>query len=407
MLKSFSAYAIFVSLLVAQPVAAQSPDLHLRIESGDQWEMSAEGNDAFTAFLAKEMDGLRTQVPNLYWPTITAETNFKDALLSAFYPGFAGYKNRSFQCSFVQKVLNSTTGKVQERFAEITRHGQVCIQFDLPKDQWAAFTESLAAFFWSEKWLLLGGEFFSLEDLVIEAVGPTYRRPEFHIATRIQLDGYGWGYSDAELQLFQDNPVLARFQEIAMGFDPNSAGPFTRLGTDVEQVLSESPYGSAGIFQPSSKIYLANAWGPADIVDLMVHEYGHVFHGETNQNLKWDSDSRNLTIYSDAVHSESVAESFAWMVLRNVYAAYPEVKVFHIAKLQLFQALRPKDPHLVGATAVHKLFHSEHDGTYQDLRDYASVLDFKGYLLSHGFAGMLSDQGSNAAVVIPVTFSAQ
>ncbi len=384
---------------------AQTSDMHIRFDEGDKWEMTQGGKDTFSTFLADEMADVKSQVPNLFWPTVTEHTDFKEIVLSAFYPASGMYKNRPLQCAFVQKVLNTTNGAVRDRFLQITHNGQVCIQYDLSKSEWATFTENLMTFFWTEKWLLVDGAFFSLEDLVVQAVGPTYKRPEFHIATRIEFDGYGWGFSDSELEIFQVTPVLEKYATLAQEIDPNSDIPFTALGPEVEKILKGSPYGTVGAFQPSSKIYISNAWGPADLVELLAHEYGHVFHGETNRNVEWESATGTLVVHANGVHNESVAESFAWMLLRDVYSAYPEIKFFHLAKLQLFQSLQPKDPHLLGAAVVGRLFHSDEDGTFDDLREYASFLDLNQYITSYGFEGILNNLGNSETTTIPVIFS--
>jgi hypothetical protein len=258
-------------------------------------------------------------------------------------------------------------------------------------------------FFWLEKWIASDHEMLSLEDLAIRAMGVNYKRPEFFIATGT-TDGYGWGYSDAELSMFAADPVLSTYATLARRFDPNSKIPFMELGADLGKILVRDPYGMAGRIQPSSKIYISNAWAPADLVELMVHEYGHVLHGEVDSNISWEADTRMLVVRSNKVHDESVAESVAWMLLRNIYERYPEVQFFHLAKLQLFQFTRSKDPHLVGAAAVHRLFHSESDGTYADLIEYAGNLDLGTYLLSHGFKDCLEDLGSNTFESVPVFF---
>ena len=383
------------------------PDLTLRFESGHNWKMTPTLKNEFSGFLNLEMEKIKTQVKDLYWPEISANTQFKDVLTSSFYPGSTAYKNRPLQCSFVQKVLATTSGSARARFIEITRNGTICIQFDLPESDWAGFTKSLMDFFWTEKWIALNSENLSLEDLAIQAVGPTYRRPEFHIASELYYDGYGWGHSSSELALFDSDPILARFASIARSFDPNSTLVFSALGSEMGGMLKGAPYEVVGAIQPSSKIYLSKAWGPADMVELLAHEYGHVIHGETNSNKSWNFESRILVTASNRVHDESVAESFAWMLLRDIYDTYPEVEFFHIAKLQALNVLRPNDPHLVGAAAIHHLFHSKSKGTFSDLIEYAEASDLGVYLSNHGLIDKLENLGLREAKTVPIFFESK
>jgi hypothetical protein len=225
------------SIIFSTFAQAQTPDLNVKFEGGHDWQMTTTLKDEFSNFLETHMLAVRSKVKTLYWPALTDKADLKEVMASAFYPGSEKYKNRPLQCAFIQKVLASTTGNAHDRFSNLTKNGSVCIQFDLPSSEWTDFTKNLMDFFWTEKWIANGSESWSLEDLAKRAFGAAFRRPEFFIATHLEFDGYGWGYSDAELALFNSNPTLAKYASIAQTYDPNDKTPFRALGPEMEELL--------------------------------------------------------------------------------------------------------------------------------------------------------------------------
>lgn len=159
------------------------------------------------------------------------------------------------------------------------------------------------------------------------------------MAKNVGFDGYAWGYSKSELTLFDKFELLKDYKTVALKFDPNSSNPFTALGTYVEDLLAENPYGMAGSFKPESAIYISKNIAPADLIELLAHEYGHVFHGEKADNVSWSSEDKLMLRKDNRVHSEAVAEAFSWFLLHELYSEFPEISFFHLAKLDLFSIL--------------------------------------------------------------------
>ena len=385
--------------------SAEETDLMITVNHGDHWEMSSQRKLSFGAFLDLELKDLQTRVPQIYWPTVTDKSDMLETLFSAFDATSEKYQNRTMQCGFIQKILDSSFGRAKRKLAKITKNGKICIPRDLPGQDRAQFTSDLIAFFWTEKWLKNKGHYSSLENLIRKQVGKTYRRPEFHVALNLHFDAFGGGFSKSELQLFERDSTLREYAARAKKIDPDGKTPFKLLGPTMEKIVLENPYEMMSSFQPASKIYIASSWGPSEIVELLAHEYGHVFHGETGHNFQWDEREKSLQIYSNRVHEESVAESFSWMTLQGFYYEYPEIKFLHFAKLRTFISLRPTDPHLLGAAAVADLFHTKNGGRFDDLRIFASSLDLDQYFKSKKLDGNLVNLGKIEPLKVPVSFS--
>ena len=116
-----------------------------------------------------------------------------------------------------------------------------------------------------------------------------------------------------EFNLFSEVSLLRDFSNISSKYDPNKTEEFELLGEDTRKMLKEWPYGSAGNFKVGTEIYVTNDWGAADLVELLVHEYGHIYHAERSDNISWNSKPKELVVDVEHVHAEAVAESFSWL----------------------------------------------------------------------------------------------
>src|SRR3989338_5187472 len=243
----------------------------LEYHNGATWIMPETLNVSFRSFLNQNISKLKIELPGLFLPELNDQSDFKEVFLASFYPGSEKYKNRDIQCSFVKKVLELTTGEAHSQFSELTNEGQICIPSDMDPSLWESWTESLIHFFWTENWIPTNTGNTSLEKLVIDSIGglEKYQRPEFLIAKNVEFDGYGWSYSKYELSLFETFPVLKSYFDVIRKYNPNDQEPFSLLGPFVQELLSSSPYGIAGAFQPRSKKYILKSMGPADLVELL------------------------------------------------------------------------------------------------------------------------------------------
>lgn len=393
---------ILLFLFLALP--AQAHEMSIKFKADNSWQLSSSMRAGFTRFLDDELASLTEAFPSLYWPRMEAGIDFKQVISSTLYPIGTEYKNREFQCGFVRKLLGNVEGEARAKLEYLTDSGKICTQADLPKEKWPEFTKGWMEFLWLEPWIARNGRLVSLEDLIREKIGPSYKRPKFSIAFNVDFDGYGWGISAKERALFSSVPLLAEFARLGRAYNPNSLEPFIALGETVGRMLSRNPYGSAGLVLLEGEIIISPSWAPADMVDLLVHEYGHVFSGEQGAEMEWNEKERTLSRIANNVQEEGVAEAFAWMLLREVYPQYPELKFLHLAKLRLFQEARPEDNHLLGAAGFSQLFHSYDQGSFLQLRGLAQSTDISAFMAAAGLRD-LSRSGELSEELVPVVFS--
>jgi len=353
----------------------------------------------FKTHLDQRIAKLKERVPDLYLETPTATSNMSDFIRNSMYPAGPNYRNREVQCRFINRLLSEVSQPLLSRLQELTKNGKICIAGDLPKEQRVNWTSQWIQILWNEKWYVDENGTFSLEDLIIKNIGTeNYSKPDIIIAINEQFDGYGAGLSKALAPLYDEDPVLQKFKLLGFQFDPNKAKaePFTLLGQDVQNALVEdSPYGAAGLVRVKSEIYISPIWPVAELVELLVHEYGHVLHAEQTRNYKWDPAQKTLSKKMDGRHNEGVAEAFAEMLLLDVFKRHPETETFHLGKLRIFSELRPQDNHLAGAIALNSIF-------FQGKRNFPELLNL---IRTENFMDYLILNNINALVPGPESTS--
>ncbi len=350
-------------------VLAQDMKLVNVIESG--LSLSEQSVQSFKQQLDQRILNMKEKIPGLYLTEFTPQSKIRDLILQVHYPAGVNYKNRQVQCAFIQRLLSQTKGSAQVRINALTQNGKICIAGDLPKTEWVAWTTEWIDILWNEKWFIKSSAAFSLEDLIVKSIGiENYKKPVIKIAINEVFDGYGFGYSDAAIAMFDSDPVLSYFKQRGLKFNPDSKEPFTLLGDEVKTFLvEESPYGAAATVRVTSEIYISPVWPIAELVELLVHEYGHVLHSEQNQTKQtWDPITKSLTTKVNTVWQEGVAESFTEMLLQDVFLAHPETQIFHLSKLRMFAEVKSKDSHLLGAALLSPLF-------FQGQNDFLILLE--------------------------------
>jgi len=134
-----------------------------------------------------------------------------------------------------------------------------------------------------------------------------------------------------------------------------------RLGEKTTALRSVSPdlasyaQGKQAVYfpdlvSPIRAIYLGRQVGPADAVDTLVHEFGHILFDDLLTNFFQGDET--LVYHKNATHDESCAEVLSWITLSDIYTDYPEIEVLHIIKLYGFSQLKPFDNHYVGFGSV-------------------------------------------------------
>ena len=353
----------------------------------------------FKAHLDQRIARLKERVPDLYLETPTATSKMGEFIRNSIYPAGPNYKNREVQCRFINRLLSEVSQPLLLRLQELTNNGKICIAGDLPKEQQVNWTSQWIQILWNEKWYVDENGSFSLEDLIIENIGTeNYSKPDIIVAINEQFDGYGAGLSKALAPLYLNDPTLQKFRFLGSQFDPNKAKaePFILLGQDIQNVLLEdSPYEKASLVRGKSEIYISPIWPVAELVELLVHEYGHVLHAEQTPNTKWDPVQKTLRKKMDGRHNEGVAEAFAEMLLLDVFKRHPETETFHLGKLRIFSEIRPQDNHLAGAIALNSIF-------YQGKRNFPELLNL---IRTENFMDYLIQNNINALVPGPESTS--
>lgn len=358
---------------------------------------------SFKTHLDQRIADLKSRSPELYLETPNASTNLRDVILSTFLPANPAYKNREAQCSFIHRLLSEVQEPLLTRLRSLTQDGSICIAGDLPKELRINWTTQWLQLLWNDKWLVMADKSQSLEDLIIEKIGiENYRKPNIMIALREGFDGYGSAHSRSILPLFDQDPLLQQFKSLGLQFNPDKTEPFILLGEDIQKALGEeSPYNSTGLVRTTSDIYISPIWPVAELVELLVHEYGHVLHAEQNPNESWNPITKTLYRKSNGAHNEGVAEAFSEMLLKEVFIKHPETETFHLLKLRVFSEIRPQDNHLQGAVALSSVF-------FQGQQDFAELLrltraeSFMDFLSGHNITSLTL--GSVSENTIPVYF---
>jgi hypothetical protein len=397
----FSRHFILVGLsLITAAQVALADRLDLIIQPGPKWSMTAPTLQGFNTFLEAERVALLQALPELTFPA-TSES-FQKAFVEYAYAGTAKYRNRATACSFFAKVQSGLTHEGSKLFLrQLTKDGAVCIPADIPREEWVKWTAEVMDFFWSRPWIVTSSGNISLEGLISKNLRGGYVKPIIKVATNIELDAYGYAKSAFDLDFIRGHRSLSRIFEIASGFDPNDLTTLGDLGPEVAKLMQEHAYSEAQVFVVAPTIYMSTGWAPEALVEVLVHEYGHVYHSLNSNHFS--GDDQTVTYSYDAAHNEGVAEAFAWMNLRDIYTQYPELEIFHIFKLKQMAQFHPVDPHYVGAGSLHTLFHSRGVGTFEELEEYIRAEKLKDYLVSVGMDTLASD-GMKDAEKVTVIF---
>jgi hypothetical protein len=353
----FHSAALFTILTLAYSLNASADLLTFTFDTGRTWKLNPETHSQFKIFLEHRRELLVASIPNLYFP----KAPLNPADFSKVFMGTSkDYVNRATACSFLQRMRETIKGETSElELRELTADGKICIQADLPPDRWTAWTRKLANFIWTEKWIKKGHEKLSLEDLLISQIGVgIYQKPKIKILSNRPIDGFGYGLSEKDKHFIQDHLVLKKIFDQSRNIDLNNLSTFPELGSELASLFKLDSYNYGEPFIQEPTILISNSWPPDALVELLVHEYGHIYHMLSTSRFSGNVDE--IVYFNDHLHFEGVAEAFAWTNLRDLYKTYPEIEIFHIYKLKFFADLKPTDNHYVGAAALSRLFHTTH-----------------------------------------------
>lgn len=349
-------------------LAIEPPTSYLTFHNRGQWKLKDSVEKEFLHFLDEERLTLLAQIPELEFPprlSVVPETVRGETFETYVDARTDRYVNRKVACRFVDKVragLQSPAAAVE--WEHLTQGGRICIPRDLPAGERGPWVLALAHFFWHTPWLAsTNGGPQSLEDHIVRLVGAeNYREPRLDLLRNGEVDAYGYVFSQADAALVTHDRFLSLLFDRTAIFDPNDPSTLGPVGHPLRSFVAQDPYELGSAFVRKPLILIADGWSPEALVEVLAHEYGHLFH--LNLQTRFSVLGGEYLYEYDRVRDEGTAEAFAWNVLQRVYRSYPEVEIFHILKLRFFAEIgRHEDPHYVGAGAFHHVLHLRHDET--------------------------------------------
>ncbi|MCX6117295.1 MAG: hypothetical protein NT027_07125 [Proteobacteria bacterium] len=369
-----------VSFMVFGLVNAQAREsFKLRIERGRLARADLESESQHEFYLSERRSLLRTKIPSLDFPN--KFDSFED-LLSRVNTQSTDYRNRGLHCQFLNKVRDDLVSEKEIELLEwLTDHGRICIASDISGDSssQAGWSTEMHQFLWKSKWIRKYGANLSLSELVRETVpNMTFETMDIGTWPDVPFDATYGSMSQKDFEFVSNFPPLQTIIKLFDDFD------FEKVGQTGLESLDQYTRQHVGhvpdVFFNGTKIWLSPSIGPADAVDTMVHEVGHIALDINRSNF---TKSNEQIIYSkDRVLDETVAESFSLTVLRPLQDRYPEIEFSKVLKLSGLGQLKPTDPHFAGASSVHSLFASSDDSP-RYLRELLKAKSIEEFLEHH------------------------
>ncbi|MBT3982270.1 MAG: hypothetical protein HOE90_13010 [Bacteriovoracaceae bacterium] len=358
--------------------AGEPNKLMFKFVGDTKWELDSVARQEFNEFLEEQRVSLLGDIKELEFPA--KFDSLKDAILSYAMPAGKYYKNRELSCLFLERVrknLVSDADKVE--FRGITKNGEICTQGDLAPSEYSAWTLRLVNFIWFQKWIPTSIGTKSMEQYLIDRLEvKNYIRPTINILTSKEYDAYGYSFSSDDMKTISQNKKLSEVFEITKNFTPNDASTFGDLGPEMKKMIEENTASAAGFFITEPSIYITNNWAPSDLIDLMAHEFGHVYHGLFKNSITDLGDV--IEFKNSRIHDEGAAEAVAWFGLCKLYEDFPEIKFFHVFKLMTFSQLRKNDPHYVGAVSFANQFHYSCPDSSKELHQFLSAKSLDNFM---------------------------
>ncbi len=348
-----------VSLMVFGLVDVQAREsFKLRIERGRLARADLESERQHEFYLSERRNLLKTKIPNLDFPN---KFHSIEELLSRVNTQARDYQNRALQCQFLDKVRADIVSPIEiEMLDWLTERGRICIASDISGDSssQAGWSTEMHQFLWRSKWIRKNGTNLSLSDLVRETLpNMVFETVDIGTWPEVAFDATYGSMSQKDFEFVSSFPPLQTIIKLFDDFDFEKVGQtgLDSLDKYTRQHLGHVP----DVFFNGTKIWLSSSIGPADAIDTMVHEVGHIALDIDRSNF---TKSNEQIIYSkDRVLDETVAESFSLTVLRPLQDRYPEIEFSKVLKLSGLGQLKPTDPHFAGASSVHSLFASSDD----------------------------------------------
>ncbi len=361
-----------------------APSLQLVVDRGAPVLMDGTTASTIRTFLAARRTTLMDHIAGLVFPE-HFETG--QDLMSKVDSSVPAFVNRAYHCRFLDRIRVSLIGTIAANdLAAITRNATVCVSGDLPPSEQDAWNLQMINFLWSKPWIVRQGKRVNLYDLILNKLG----RPDIQNAKVFGwpgVDHFDGTYSNLSPG---DGTFLA--QHIDLQTVLNQIAGF-RLGEDpialrkISASLADYATGSQGVYfpdvaSPLRAMYLGRQVGPADAVDTLVHEFGHILLDE--QRTNFSENSGRVFYRKNATLDEACAETLSWITLHDLYSDFPEIEVLHIIKLYGFSQLKAFDNHYVGFGSVLPILLKSPESTAAIFDDLTKTESLSSFLIKYG-----------------------
>ena len=370
-------FRLVLSIFFALSPACWASRTDFVLNPGRKWQLTDGARAKFNLFLENERLHLLERLPGLDFPGRFESVD--GGIRRYMSADSTDFRNRSVSCSFLDKMRKGLSANDSRELDRLTRKSRVCVQSDLAASEQLGWTQKMARFIWTSTWIEWKGRRLSLEAYLVDVSGDLESLTPRILAMKTgSFDGWGISQSQKDRSFFAGSAVLKRVFALAAGFDPNDPGSFGILGPAFKKFIERDPFNAANLLVGRPTIYLSNGWPPNAMVELLAHEYGHIFR--RLRSAHYSGSAKRLAWINDEVHEEASAEAFAWMTLRPLYQDYPEVEVFHVSKLIFMNEFTPGNFHYVGAAGLQDSFHRPSDGDFDELKKFDSSTDLGAYL---------------------------
>lgn len=387
----------FLALFLAIQIPAHTLGQSLSIKKGEIYRLPEEVKATYDRYLGERRAALLQQMKTLIFPLV-----FKDLkeVLSLIETRGSSFPNRQIHCDFLKRISGSLAERDHLELEELTHNFKLCIPADLPSkadgEKWGFLVLN---FLWKKPWLMHQGKLIAL---------PEYIRRSLEIKDFIVPKLIFWsnsypdaGYSSlslADKKFLESSSSVSAFFDRIQKHNINDLESISGFSKELVAYAKEDTLSFVDVFIKYQNIYFSPSWGPADMVDTLIHEYGHIYFDLRHGHFTGDD---KVTIYEKSrFHDEACAEMLAWILLREFYDQYPEIEFGRVLKQYAFSKLRPLDPHYVGAGAAYFIFNTT-KRPFKEYKALAEAKDFRSYVESKSGTALIRE-GESATKTLPL-----
>lgn len=349
----------------------------LTIKKGDVLRLPEKSAKQYNQFLSDRREALLKNVAGLKFPK-----SFSDLreVLGFIEARESTFPNRQVHCNFLNRIFKDLGKSDQSELKKLTNNFKYCIPADLPSKQEAEKWDfKMWTFLWEKPWVVYEGNGINLPEYIkrkmnLESIG---KFKLIYWSNPYPDAGYS-SLSSSDLNFIKGHSTFASFFDRIQSFDINKESSLLGFPNEILEYSKKDTLNFVDVFAKDQNMYFNSSWGPADMVDTLIHEYGHIHFDMKHGHF---SKTGNKIVYEkDRVHDEACAETLSWILLRDLYGEYPEIEFSHIFKQYAFSSLRPTDPHYIGAGAAYFIFKDQPKDAIKEYEAMASATDFKKYI---------------------------